>query len=165
MPREYYQTRLRLGGEDLYLIWFTNDTDGVVVEGDKSVASFRTRSELLSYAARRGLLLEAEEPTLFDLDAVERWLNRPDAGAIDCSLFLNSWNLFTDIASSRRNAVFDRDSRAAVTVYDKLFWGNNLPAVTPPGEHYEPIWSDEEVSELRHVLSAGMALVRDGVKK
>jgi hypothetical protein len=165
MPRKYYPIRLRLEWEDLYLIWFSDDTDGVVLEKDNSVASFRTRSELISYAARHGLLLEAEEPTLFDVDSVERWLDRPDSEAIDCSLFLDSWNLFTDIASSRGDSVFDRDSRAAETVYHKLFWGNNLPAVTPPGEHYGPIWSDEEVSELQQVLCAGMVLLRDGVKR
>jgi hypothetical protein len=161
MARKHYQVRFRLDGVDSYLIWFSNDSDGVVVELDGSVPTFRARSDLCAYAGRRGLALEAEEPSEFDLDAVERWLTRSDPGAIECGLFLDAWNLFGDIASSKGCAAFEGASRSAVVVYDKLFWGNNLPTVTPPGEHFVPAWSDAEVAELHRILSNGMALVRD----
>jgi hypothetical protein len=49
--------------------------------------------------------------------------------------------------------------------YDKLFWGNNLPVVTPPGEFYVPAWSDEELAELHRILSDGMRLIRVAVRE
>jgi hypothetical protein len=161
MARKHYQVRYRLDGAESYLIWFSDESDGVVVELDGSVPTFRTQPDLWTYAERRGLALEAEEPSEFDLDAVERWLSRPDRGAIECAHFLDAWNLFGDIASSKGCAAFETASRSAGVVYDKLFWGNNLPAVTPPGEHYVPAWSDAEVAELHRILSDGMALVRE----
>jgi hypothetical protein len=164
MARMHYQVRCRLDGADSYLIWFSNDSDGVVVEADGSVPAFRTRTDLSGYAARQGLAFEDEEPGEFDLDAVERCLRRPDPEAIDCSLFLNCWNLFDDIASSLGCAAFQQSSRAAGVVYDKLFWGNNLPAVTPPGERFIPIWSEDQVAEIRRILSDGMALTRESVR-
>jgi hypothetical protein len=167
MTRKHYEVRYRLDGVDSYLIWFSNDSDGVVVESDGSVPSFRAQSELCDYAERRGMVMEPEpeEPIIFDFDSVEQWLNTPDRGAIDCVLFLNAWNLSGDIASSTGNAAFERHSRSLGGVYDKLFWGNNIPVVTPPGEHYVPAWSDEELAELHWILSDGMRLIRNAVRE
>jgi hypothetical protein len=163
MARKHYRVRYRLDGVDRYLIWFSNDSDGVVVEADRSVASFRTRCDLDSYADCRGLAFEPEETAEFDFDSIEAWLRKPDGSSVECEVFLNAWNLFDDIASSRRYAAFQRSSRSAGLVYDKLFWGSNVPAVTPLGERYVPSWSDREVAELRRVLSEGMRLMRDAI--
>ena len=164
MDRKHYRVRYRLDGVDSFLIWYSNDWDGVIVEGDGSVPSFRARSALSAYAERWGLAFEAEETSEFDLDAIEHWLSRPEDSPIDCCLFLNAWNLFDDVASSTGGGSFERTSRGASGVYDKLFWGNNLPAVTPPGEHYAPVWADGEVAELHRILGDGMALFRNAVR-
>jgi hypothetical protein len=163
MPRKHYELHYRLDGVDSYLIWFSNDPDGVVVEGDGLIPSFISEFDLCAYAERRGLALVSEEPSEFDLDSVEHWLSRPDRAAINCHHFLDAWNLFDDIASSIGNAVFERSSRSAGDVYDKLFWGNNLPAVTPPGKRYVPAWSDRELAELHRILSDGMKMIRDAL--
>ena len=88
----------------------------------------------------------------------------PDSLPIDCSLFLNVWNLFDDVASSTGVGAFERNSREALVVYDKLFWGNNIRAVTPPGEHYVPAWTEGEIAELHRILGDGMALVRNAIR-
>ena len=163
MAHKHFKVRYRLDGVDRYLIWFSNDSDGVVVQDDGSMVSFRSQSDLDSYAKFRGLKLEPDEPSEFDFDSVERWLSRLDRGSIDCDLFLNAWNLFGDIASSNGNAAFQQSSRAAGRVYDKLFWGNNLPAVTPAGELYVPVWSERDVDELHRILSQGMSSIRNAV--
>jgi hypothetical protein len=161
MARKYYKVRYRLDGVDSYLIWFSNDSDGVVAAEDGSILSFRGESDLCAYAERRGLGFEPEGPSEFDFDLVEHWLSTPDRETIDCHLFLDAWNLFGDIASSSGHADLERSFRGAGGVYDKLFWGNNLPAVTPPGEHYVPAWSEGEVAELHRILSDGMRLIRN----
>ena len=59
---------------DLYLIWSSNDdSDGVIVEGDGSVAAFGSRADLRAFAERLGLALEPDESGVFDLDSVENW--------------------------------------------------------------------------------------------
>ena len=123
-----------------------------------------TRLDLGVYAERRGLAFEAEEPSEYDFDAVERWLSRPEDSPIDCRLLLNDWNLFDDVASSTGGEALERTSRGVAFVYDKLFWGNNNPAVTPSAERYVPVWSGEEVAELYRILSDGMALFRNALR-
>jgi hypothetical protein len=162
---KYYQLRCRLDGMDLYLIWSSNDdSDGVIVEGDGSVAAFGSRADLRAYAERLGLALEPDESGEFDFDSVESWLGNPVRGAIDCELFLNAWNLIDDVASSTGHLDFGWFSRGAGEVYDMLFWGNNLPVVTPPGEQFVPAWSQGQVAELERILSDGMRLFRDAVR-
>jgi hypothetical protein len=94
-----------------------------------------------------------------DLDALARWLSAPTPEAIDCVLFLNAWNLFAEVASAT-GATIEPDRDANLGVYDKLFWGRNIEPMTPPGEHYEPAWDDEEVTQLADVLGHGLRLVR-----
>jgi hypothetical protein len=43
-------------------------------------------------------------------------------------------------------------------IYHKLFWGNNLPPVTPEGCHFNPEWSRDELAALAGVLSAGLEM-------
>jgi hypothetical protein len=88
--RKHYQVRYRLDGVVSYLIWYTNESDGVVVGGDGRVLSFPARPDMLADAGRWGLAFEDEEPSDFDLDAVALWLSTQDGAAIDCRLFVTS---------------------------------------------------------------------------
>lgn len=45
-------------------------------------------------------------------------------------------------------------------IYDKLFHGCNLPAMTPDGEHYVPEWSASETAALKQLLMLGIAELR-----
>ena len=162
LAMRYYTIRCRLDGIGRHCVWYTNHADGVLVGGDGAILSFRNRSDLETYASHAGFEFDAEEPILYDLDAIDRWLENPEGSAIDCKLVLEAWNLFDDVASSIE---FEWISQEADVVYDKLFWGNNLPAVTPPGKRYDPIWSDDEVETLRKILGDGIGLVRFALRE
>jgi hypothetical protein len=162
MSRTYFRLWYRLDGADGYLIWFSNEEDGIVVEADGSAPAFRDLAALQAYADSQHLDMLIEEPILHELDSVAAWLARP-VHAIDCDAFLAAWNLFADLAAST-GAVFEPDSERTRHVYDKLFWGNNLPSVTPPGERYVPRWSAAERRIVRQVLGAGLALFRARVR-
>ncbi|HEU4388411.1 MAG TPA: hypothetical protein VFV34_11485 [Blastocatellia bacterium] len=71
-----------------------------------------------------------------DLDAVARWCEHADARRIECRLLLDAWNFFTDVAASVPGKVraFVGGFARYTPVYDKLFLGCNLPAVTPEGQ-------------------------------
>ena len=51
----------------------------------------------------------------------------------------------------------------AQVIYDKLYWGCNLPSMTPPGMHDEPIWSREEITTVVAVLHCGLRMLRDAI--
>ena len=163
--KTYYSYRYRLAGADAYLIWFTDDSDdgtepdGVLLDGDGLIVTFRHMDNLQDHAASHGLTVVPKtnaEP--LDLDIVEQWLATARKTNVDCETFLNAWNLFSDLATTTQGRTAHIDGQREGRIYDKLFWGNNLPALTPPGKHYEPIWSKSEVGRMRNVLTTGMLL-------
>lgn len=160
MTHKYFILWYRLDQVDSYLIWYSNNLDGVVVDSTGPVPTFLEIYRLCAYAGNLGLHLEEEEPILHDLDAVKYWLENPRKTAIKCDCFLVAWNLFGDVALSVQDTTFDQDRQKTSKIYDKLFWGNNLPAVTPLGKHYEPIWNNDEVERLREVLGDGLRMFR-----
>ena len=140
----------------------------MLLDADGWIPSFTDREGVQAYAARGEIVLENEEPILHDLDGVARWLDLRGKVArkclrrtrIDCAEFLAAWNLFADVESAVRKARKGKLPCRHLIVYDKLFHGCNLPAITPPGMHCEPIWSNAEVGILRRVLGKGLQLFR-----
>jgi len=72
----------------------------------------------------------------------------------------NAWNFFIDVRAVGACAAFDRADRKATKCYDKLFWGLNLPAMTPEGKSYEPVWQTAETKLMKDVLRAGLDNLR-----
>lgn len=101
----------------------------------------------------------SEEPILHNLDRVLKDLSRKKPAQLNCQELLAAWNLLGDVSNSVGGS-FDEDKAHAHKIYDKLFWGCNLPAVTPEGKHYVPLWSRGEYSMMRQILGEGLALFR-----
>ena len=164
MLETYYRLLYRLDGSDGFLIWFEGEaaTDGVLITPDGRMVSFLTREALDVYAQRHGVELAQSALILHDLDALEHWMKNAKPESIDCSVILSSWNLFVDVARSvvESGADFLEQEGKLNAIYDKIFWGNNLPSVTPEGREYCPIWSADEVSCLAEIMASGLALFR-----
>jgi hypothetical protein len=156
---KYFPLLYRLGAEDRYLIWISNEKDSVVAEGGGLVPTFKHIDSVQAYSEVNQYSLEREEPVLHDLDWVAAWTKAPDA-PVDCRKALAAWNLFSDMAKSvnERGIAFNQLDSQFPSIYDKLFWGSNLPSMTPSGRHYEPEWSQDELATLAEVLSAGLAM-------
>jgi len=143
------------------MIWFSNDEDGLVTS-DGGIARFDDLEALRSYAAGLGIAIEDQEPTSYNLDFLVRWLNHPRK-KIDVKAFLNIWNLFMDVSASVGGS-FNADSERTEHIYAKLFWGNNLPSVTPRGKRYTPVWRAHEVRLIRRTLGHGLELMRQSLR-
>jgi hypothetical protein len=163
MNRKYYICWYCLDSQHRFLIWYSNDKDGVLAEHGK-VPSFSSQEELFRYALTHLIDIQAEQPFLHDLDKVARWLDGPSADSIDCQAFSAAWNLFADVSSSVGDN-FDSDPKLTQKVYDKIFYGLNLPAVTPEDKLYEPVWTIEEVQLIREVLGRGLNLFRLSIEE
>jgi len=163
MPTLYYPCCFRLSGRDDYLIWYSNDQDGVLLNSSGRVAVFNNMEQLRNYAASADLSLEAGKPAQYNLDLIDQWLAGPAKETVQPTLFLEGWNLFDDVSRSVGGRKLFGADVAFNDVYEKLFWGNNLPAVTPAGQQYEPVWLDEEVEKLRVALNAGLCLFRNSI--
>jgi hypothetical protein len=97
----------------------------------------------------------------YDFDRIRAWCGAPDAAGVDCRAFLDAWNFLDDLTGlhAAADTPHTRLSRAAGGVYDKLFWGNNFAAVTPPGERFDPSWSPEELATMRGVFESGLSVL------
>jgi hypothetical protein len=153
---------LKTGGRTLFLLWFSDGQalDRVLTDAEQ-VISFTDEESAREHALSRHLPLAPKgELALHDLDRVGCWLEA--GGEADCCLLLAIWNLAGDVARSVNEAVEDR-GEALDDVYDKLFFGNNLPSMTPPGEYYQPEWTEEELSLLRTWIEQAVNLIRANV--
>ena len=173
MKNLYYPLWYRLDNQNRYLIWTNEvdaqgDMDGVFVDSNRKIPVFNSMNALLSYAQSQGIAFEDGELNLHNLDVVKRWLKvrRSKAQgptAIDCNEFLAAWNLLADISRSIDGG-FDTDCDRTKKIYFKIFYGNNLPAITPKGEHYIPLWSNREKRIIREIMAQGLKMLRDNVK-
>lgn len=162
MSREYFKLWYRLDGTDSFLIWYTDEKDGFVVDSRHKIPTFQNEKDLLNYAETLGLPIEIEETLVFDIDKIVEWLKEPKTRTVDCIVFLDVWNLFEDVSYSV-DGDFDKEREKTNKIYDKLFWGNNLPPMTPEGKCYEPIWTKREVKIMQVVLTSGLSLFRRSI--
>jgi hypothetical protein len=158
---KYFRLLYRLDAEDRYFIWISDEVDSVVVHDKGLIPSFKDSIVLRRYANLNHYILESEEPVLHNLDRIAAWAASPVI-PVDCKEALAAWNLFGDVAASIavRGIAFERldsDSKFRA-IYKKLFWGNNLPSVTPKGEHYVPEWSPDEIASLAEMLITGLEM-------
>ena len=151
MSATYYPCVARVESSNVFFLWFTNDIDGVHLE-DGDLLTFDSISDCLGFAMSRNFSMGDREPTLFEIDPIWQWLQTFDCGTVDPLMLLNIWNLIEDFLRSRapNNDPFPL---AKCGVYDKLFWASNLPAVTPPGQRFDPEWSTDERREIATILT------------
>ena len=88
-----------------------------------------------------------------NLDGLKQLLELPSSEEV-CTQLLEAWNLYGDIARNL-DATFDDDGEEAQRCYDKLFYGNNLPSITPAGERYRPYFTDDEQQLIRDIPTRG----------
>lgn len=160
--RTYYSYDWLLDARHYLVIWFDGDPEGVEMTPAGKIIAFKAFDDLASYCHANGLAPLVDDGAQLNLDSIAAWCKRPSEDSVDCRLFLDASNAFTDVARSDKavNCTFIGDADLYIPVYDKLFWGCNLPAVTPPGQRCTPTWSRQEVSALAHVLRTGLDDIR-----
>ena len=149
---KHYPLHFRLDGNDRYLIWSTDDEgnapDSIHVHADGSLLTFADVSTLLRFADRQSLAVVASKtPVLHDIDASLIWTVGDVSSTLHCNNALNVWNLYTDAAATiptRAKMLGDLLS-GHLRLNEMLFYGSNLPAITPKGKQYSPDWSDNDI--------------------
>ncbi|MBH9576741.1 hypothetical protein [Inhella proteolytica] len=167
MSRLYYPLPIYLDSRRQFLIWYSDVTDGVLLEATGTLMRFASEATLRSKASQLGLAIEDGDAVLHDLSSIARSLHSRRNRRLDCIKALQAWNLFADVAASLpdRATRFGRLNALADREYLMTFVANNLPAVTPAGHHYEPSLSAWERKRVRKILRAGLALVRSELRR
>jgi hypothetical protein len=154
-----YLCSVRLDGVHRIFLWDSGEdgSDQVVLDDTGMVLEFPSESAAREARPPVGHVLSSEPATHYDFDTVQAWC-ASTAAPLDCATLLNAWNLLGDLPHTEN--LFTWADVRAKGVYDKLFFGCNLPAITPRGEHYVPTWSRSEISALKRVLLLGLAEFR-----
>ena len=146
--------------EEYYTIWYTDDVDGFLTGQDGKLKSFPTKKEAEAFANEEGLLLQEGVVSYLIAASIYR---KKNLGKFDCVLYLDHWNIFSDVANSI-NEQFLGDSRNGTIrhIYEKLFYGCNI-LVKKDEEHYIPKWSKSERRWIARVIKNGFQIVSKGL--
>lgn len=140
-----------------------DDSLDTIVAHDGHLVVGRDISDLLRRLAEAGhrperAVTDEDFPRCIDFDHVRRAVEREPAEASYSSV-LDAWNLLDDaLLASGKPLRFQ--GRLAETAYDKLFWGLNLPSLTPEGEEYHPTWRRKEWRKVRQLMIRGTSRLR-----
>lgn len=132
------------------MLWDCEREPVFLTDKNGRLVFFGSLAELNEFAERNVIDL-SEEITAYDLDDTA-----VTAETLDCGEVINKWNIISDFALSS-GLEFSGEDKSYNNIYNKLFFGCNLPAMKHP--HFIPEWSASEIVEINRVLSEGAALV------
>lgn len=158
--REYFFIKFIINEQNLYTLWYTDDTDGVISENSK-VICFGNLNDAKKYAENMQFYMTDYDISVYNLDIISKWTRKPTSD-IDCKIFLDWWNMFDDLSKSIGISYTGNfDVRDTVNIYNKLFYGSNVSAVRGDGEVYMPVWTKEELEQLKNILENGISLLKN----
>lgn len=137
-----------------YVIWYNGEKDGIVCKNGK-LLFFDSVKLLKEFCSDEKILLSNtdEPPVIYDLGYLKNWLRSPD-NDFDCSEMLDFWNIIADaLKNTESDFIGDCEDEDIDSLYDKLFYGCNLPSYNTSDEKYIPEWTNEEIELLQKVLS------------
>jgi hypothetical protein len=159
--RHHHLCHLVLDSTAHLVIWYSTKENGFIVGQNHKLLCFDDSEDARQFAKSQGLVFSTKAPTVYDFDRLAQWLTQSNLAQINCHEFVNTWNFFIDLAASTNTTATLGDTGPELnTIYEKLFLGCNLPAVTPGGKRYDPVWSAEETRSLSKLFSNGLHLLR-----
>jgi hypothetical protein len=144
-------------GRKTFLVWQTkeDDRDTFKLDRDNRLISSKSERGLRSLLGTESKRLKWSEGAQIDFDHFWNALRRLKVGRSSsersCKIQLDGWNFIEDLVRTfgLTETTKGLHSPLLKKVYDKLFYGNNLPAVTPKGKSYTPVWLREEIVSFR----------------
>lgn len=132
-----------------FTLWYTSDVDGFILNEKKNkIKTFDNKAELDVYISENGYNLN-NVMTEIQCDN-QNILNKSD---INCNSILTFWNIVSDIANSLNVYFIGNCNYEKITsIYNKLFYGCNLPAIRKGGDEYIPDWTQKEIETLGVVI-------------
>ena len=155
LQEQYYLVKFKILQEQYYTFWYTDDIDGFLLDRNGILKSVATKEAAIAFAKEEKFLLNVKNELLISSTILKNINKRK----IDCNLFLNHWNCFSDVAHSI-NCQFIGDSNNGMIrhIYEKLFYGCNI-LVKEDEEHYIPKWSKAERRWITKVMKDGFKIL------
>ena len=160
--RSYYVCSATVNEVESFFLWFSDDRDGVVLDGDH-IATFPSRDSIARHCADSGLNLSNESTARYDFDAIDAWIRNPEVPSMDINSLLNVWNMMDDFyhSSLGHNAIADDD----LDLHQKLSFSNftdSMPGVIVD-KNFDPEWTASDLSRLAAILDECTAKFKDAL--
>lgn len=144
-----------------FALWIEGDSaqDYLLKDSKGRILISKTRADLIKQSAKilRGKW-SFEKTVSYDFNKFRSALKSLKAGRYSrtttCQTLNSGWNLIEDMLSTV-GALESSDlyqNRRLKKMYGKIFYGCNLPAITPKNKSYHPIWLASETAALKHAL-------------
>ena len=160
---EYFILPVSWDKATLYLIYFSNDDDGLVLTPGQKIVVGKSLAEAEAAAQKRHIKLQ-ENMELLDLTAIQSWVNSRSMRLLDSNLIYRVWNFFGDVATTLKKANhYLGYDEAYIALHNELFWGCNMPGLTQSQERYEVDLSQQEIRNLRSILRSGLEIFQQGL--
>lgn len=152
---QYYIVGFVMKRKKYFTIWYTDDKDGFVLNSQGRIEIFKTENDVREFLQKKQIK-PGEKVTLVDCDEI----GEMNYEHIECSRVLDFWNIITDISYSVNEDFVGRTkSEEILNVYDKLFYGCNLPVINRTDEKYVPEWSAKEQKVIFNVIRDGLRVI------
>ncbi|MDE6797246.1 MAG: hypothetical protein K2J36_04460 [Ruminococcus sp.] len=137
-----------------FLIWYEdeNNENRVYTSGGKIICF---PSEEKARRKADELNINITDTCYYDVERLIYWFTTHQK-EMDCEFLIDFWNMFSDIANSVGKELEPIKTRRINRCYNKLFWGLNLPTVTPEGCEYEPVFTKRERKLIREIMRRGL---------
>lgn len=140
-----------------YFIWKSDENDVFFTQNDK-IIFWNDICSLSEFCEINNINFADEKEIVYNIDCCENWCNSISED-IDCSTILNLWNIFSDLHSSI-GVEFEGSLEHYNSVYDKLFYGNNLPCINTTSKKYLPTFDDDEIQRIKEMMMKGINLFK-----
>ncbi len=156
-----YVQILKSGEKQIHLYWMTGgDVEDQFLKassGDLLVGriSDETRRKI---SKELDVVFSSEKSEIFDFDNFWNKVRNLKSGRYSltstCSVLLTGLGIIEDLMRTfKLSRILDAQKNDKLSqFYEKLFLGSNIPAVTPIGKSYHPIWKTEEIKAFRESM-------------
>lgn len=144
--------------KECFVVYYSADIDGFLMQNGALIAFSSADSAQAYLKSAFPTYTRPISSSVFDFTGL-----RPAEGnesPLDPCYILTMWNLIDDLAKSLDLPFLGQQRTEQIdTIYEKLFFGNNLPAINTSGKIYIPVFTKAERKKLDKILRDGLMIV------
>ena len=146
----------KLNAAERYCLWYFDEDDNeTFYQTDQRIAVFMSLENVRCFCMDCKI---SYEMISFDLDAMIHFM---EEDVFDRAKLLDFINIVSDIAKTC-DIEFDEE-KGFSSIYDKLFYGQNLSMINTSGRKYVPVFDPAEKAVLKRQILQGVEIVDIGI--
>lgn len=144
--------------QNCYCIWYSDEAEDGFLTQACQLLTFADENSAVKFIQTNTSYRAPVTTTIYDADTIEQMMDQQHP--FDACITLEFWNIAGDLANSAGRP-FQGNIKDDLTdkVYDKLFYGNNLPEINTSGHLYTPEFTDEEYTRLMDILADAVSII------